>query len=256
MGRPMLKSLLRRRAVREAAPCVPDDVRVYAIGDIHGRDDLFVELLSKIDEDHHARGPKRPILILLGDLVDRGPDSARVVERTIALTRAGGEVHVLQGNHEELFLLACEGDREATRVFGRVGGRETALSYGIGERQYDDAEFEELTALLQQRVPSSHREFMAAMEKYVVVGDYAFVHAGIRPGVPLEEQRGSDLRWIRSTFLDHRGAHPHFIVHGHTITDEIDEQPNRLGIDTGAFESGRLTAVGLEGDQRWFLATG
>lgn len=253
----MLKSFLRRRATSRApAPRVPDDVRAYAIGDIHGRDDLFVDLLAQIDADHRARAPKRRVIVLLGDLVDRGPESAQVVGRAMALAHSGEEVRILKGNHEELFLLACHGDREALRVFGRVGGRETALSYGIAEAEYLNADFDELAELLRRRVPPQHLDFLSATEKMVVLGDYAFVHAGIQPGVPLDQQRGSDLRWIRTEFLNHRGAHSHFIVHGHTITEAVDEQPNRLGIDTGAYDSGRLTAVALEGDQRWFLATG
>ena len=250
----MFKSLLRKRNPA-LTPSVPDDVRVYAIGDIHGRDDLFADILQQIDADHRARPPKRRIIVLLGDLVDRGPDSAGVVARAMELMRGDADVRALKGNHEEIFVLACHGQREALRLFGRIGGRDTAISYGIDLDTYNEASFEQLGDLLESHVPVAHLDFMAAMENTVEIGDYAFVHAGIRPGVPLEEQRGSDLRWIREEFLDHRGAHAHFVIHGHTITETVDEKPNRIGIDTGAYASGRLTAIALEGDRRWFLAT-
>lgn len=249
----MLKSLFRKQAV--AAPRVPDGVRVYAIGDIHGCDDLFADLLDRIAADDAARGPMHPVLVLLGDLVDRGPDSASVVTRALHLAESDLDAHFLKGNHEEIFVLACQGQREALRLFGRIGGRETALSYGIPQDEYLSATHEGLADLLDEKVPVAHLDFLNAMADSVELGDYLFVHAGIRPGVDLAEQRGSDLRWIRDDFLDHRGAHDRFVVHGHTITDDVDEQPNRLGIDTGAYLTGKLTAVGLEADRRWFLST-
>lgn len=251
----MFKSLFRR-AAPAPPPRVPDGVRVYAIGDIHGCDALFAQLLDMIDADDAARGPADTQLILIGDLVDRGPDSRAVVERALRLTQASDHVRVLGGNHEELFLLALAGEAEALKLFARVGGRATAISYGIDPAAYDAADFDELLALLDAHVPPEHRGFLANTGELIEIGDYAFVHAGIRPGVPLAEQKGEDLRWIRGSFLNHRDPFERMIVHGHTITDAVDEQPNRIGIDTGAYASGRLTAIGLEGDQRWFLATG
>lgn len=249
----MIKSLFRKRAA-PASPRVPDDVRVYAIGDIHGCDQHFAALLQKIEADDSARAPKRTILVLLGDFVDRGPHSAAVLDRAIALSQAGN-VRSLAGNHEEVFLLACEGNLSALKMFARIGGRETALSYGMSEPCYESADYDELGILLQQHVPPAHVDFLRSLENVVEIGDYAFVHAGIRPGVPLSEQKLSDLRWIRGDFLRHGDVHEKFVIHGHTITEDVDHQPNRLGIDTGAYDSGRLTAVGLEGDQRWFLST-
>jgi len=164
-------------------------------------------------------------------------------------------VHLLSGNHEEIFLGALAGEAEMLRLFARVGGRETALSYGIDEAAYEQADFPELHRLLDAAVPAAHRDFLAAAEPYLAIGGYGFVHAGILPGVPLAEQALADLRWIRSRFLKHPGPHDRFIIHGHTITEEVDEQPWRLGIDTGAYATGRLTAVGLEGEERWFLQT-
>jgi len=249
----MIRSLFRKRAAT-SPPRVPDDVRLYAIGDIHGCDALFRALLEKIEIDDAARPPKRTIFVLLGDFVDRGPDSAGVVERAIALSIAGN-VRSLAGNHEEVFLLACEGNPAALRMFARIGGRETALSYGMSTEQYESADYEELARWLGAHVPAAHVQFLRSLENVIQIGDYVFVHAGIRPGVALADQKISDLRWIRGDFLRHGDAHEKFVIHGHTITTEVDSQCNRLGIDTGAYESGRLTAVGMEGDQRWFLST-
>jgi serine/threonine protein phosphatase 1 len=233
---------------------VPDGVRVYAIGDIHGRLDLLDRLLRMIDEDDAAREPARTELIFLGDLVDRGPDSVGVIERLLALSETG-RVRYLMGNHEEVFLRAVGGDLRALRFLVRIGGRETLLSYGVSEQEYRGLDFDELMALLQEKVPPSHVAFLSAFENMIEVGDYLFVHAGLRPGIAVEDQKTSDLCWIREDFLSHRDSFGKMVVHGHSITEEIDERPNRIGIDTGAFASGRLTAIGLESDQRWYLST-
>ena len=253
----MLRSLFSRsRAAPASPPRVPDDVRVYAIGDIHGRADLFADLIARIAADHAQRPEKRPILILLGDLIDRGADSAGVVARAVDIAARPDETHVLAGNHEELMLRALDGDGEATRLFCRVGGRETMLSYGVTPDAYDRAEFDDIAQMIRNHVPHDHLAFLRGMEDLVEIGDYAFVHAGIRPGVPLARQKPAHLRWIRGEFLEHRDPHPRFIVHGHTISDTVDERPNRVGIDTGAYASGRLTAIALEDDRRWFITTG
>jgi serine/threonine protein phosphatase 1 len=233
---------------------VPEGARVYAIGDIHGRLDLLDRLLGMIEADDDERGPARTELIFLGDLVDRGPDSVGVIERLMALS-AARRVRYLMGNHEEVFLRAVDGDLRALRFLVRIGGRETLLSYGISDDEYRSLDFEGLMALLQQKIPPAHIAFLSAFESWIEVGDYLFVHAGLRPGVAVEDQKTSDLCWIREEFLSHRDSFGKMVVHGHSITEEIDERPNRIGIDTGAFASGRLTAIGLEGDARWYLST-
>jgi serine/threonine protein phosphatase 1 len=251
----VLKRLLRRGADAASAYAVPPGRRVYAIGDIHGRRDLLDDLVTRIDADDAARGPARTSLVFLGDLVDRGPDSSGVIDRLRQLAAGPREVRVLLGNHEEVFLKAVEGDPQAIRFLARIGGRSTVLSYGVSADDYDSQDVDLIAARLAENVPADHLAFLKGCEDQVRIGDYLFVHAGIRPRVAMDEQSGSDLRWIRADFLDYRGDHGCMVVHGHTITETVDEQPNRIGIDTGAFASDRLTALGIEGTDRWYLST-
>jgi len=230
-------------------------MRVYAIGDIHGRLDLLDLLLSDIQVDDARRGVAATQIIFVGDLIDRGPDSAAVVERLLAFSKGPLPGRFLMGNHEEVFLRVLAGDVRAMRFFLRIGGRATVMSYGFDAEEYAALDFEALTARLIERVPESHVAFLSSFEEMIELGDYLFVHAGIRPGIDLAAQKTSDLRWIREDFLDCRDDHGKLVVHGHSITDEVDLKPNRIGIDTGAFDSGRLTAIGLEGAKRWFLST-
>jgi serine/threonine protein phosphatase 1 len=153
-----------------------------------------------------------------------------------------------------MFLLGFT-KREVLRSFLRHGGRETLLSYPIDAAAYADADFEETQRLMLACVPAEDRAWLEECEDSISIGDYHFVHAGIRPGVPLDEQKRADLRWIREDFIDCRDSHGPVIVHGHTIFDAPDIQPNRIGIDTGAYASGRLTALGLESTSRWLLET-
>lgn len=234
---------------------IPDGRRVYAIGDIHGRDDLFAELIGLIRADNAARDGAEVTLILLGDLVDRGPQSAQVVERAIRLKDEFPDTRLLIGNHEECFLAALTGDVRLLRYFMRIGGDATVRSYWKDDLPLDSAMFEEVAERLPSMVPESHVEFLGSGEDVIRIGDYVFVHAGIRPGIALEKQALSDLRWIRDDFLSDARDHGVMVVHGHTIHDEVDEWPNRIGIDTGAYKSGVLTAIALEGDERRYLKT-
>lgn len=234
---------------------VPAGQRVYAVGDIHGRIDLFDELLDRIAADDRARGPAQTVLILLGDLVDRGPDSRAVVERAMALRGGGMALRWLKGNHEEVFLDALAGDPRVVKYFIGIGGDATIQSYGITGDDYRNATFAELAERLPAQVPAAHRDFLASGEDMIRIGDYVFVHAGVKPHVALDEQSPADMRWIRGPFLDSDEDHGALVIHGHSISDAVEERFNRIGIDTGAYASGRLTAIGLEGDARWYLAT-
>jgi serine/threonine protein phosphatase 1 len=251
----MLKSIRQLWSPKEARPLpsVPAGERVYAIGDIHGRLDLLTRLVEAIEADDAARGAAKTTIVLLGDLVDRGPDSAGV----LAAARAWQEyrnVRIICGNHEEMFLRAFS-EPGVFRNFMVYGGRETVLSYVKDPQALAAADLKEAQAMMVKAVPYEDRAFIESFEDFVVLGDYLFVHAGIRPGAPLQDQRTEDLRWIRTPFLDHSGWHEHVVVHGHTIAAEPELGHNRIGIDTGAYATGRLTALALEGERRWLIAT-
>jgi serine/threonine protein phosphatase 1 len=250
------RSIFSKRAASPAVGAVPDGCRIYAVGDIHGRLDLLDLLLVQIEQDDAERGLADTQVIFLGDLIDRGPDSAQVVERLLDLSRRSERVRLLLGNHEEVFLKALAGEKGALPFFARIGGKETILSYGITEAQYGASDYDTLGDMLRERVPQSHIDFLNSFEDLIEIGDYAFVHAGIRPGVPLAEQSPGALRWIREEFLGHHGPLEKIVVHGHTIADEVEEFGWRIGIDTGAFASGKLTAMAFEGTARWVLQTG
>lgn len=233
----------------------PAGQRIYAIGDIHGRLDLFDALIELIDADNAARGAAETHLIVLGDLVDRGPHSRGVIDRVMQLIETRPNVRCLGGNHEDMMLRCCDGDVKVVSTFHRVGGRETLLSYGVSADAYDAAAYEEVVELARAAVPQAHLDFLEGLEDFVRAGDYLFVHAGIRPDVALAEQTREDMRWIRREFTEADDEFGVMVIHGHTITEEVDERANRIGIDTGAYATGRLTAIGLEGSERWFLAT-
>lgn len=255
----MLKALLRRKP--KLAPIdtarLPDGLRVYAIGDIHGRRDLLDELLDRIVEDDRKRGAADTHIVFLGDLMDRGPDSAGVIERALELSQTLGEkVHFLMGNHEEVYLGAAKGEEKLVRFFCKIGGRETILSYDITPEEYNALDMEQLAARMPTLIDQRHVDFVSGFKNRIVMGDYAFVHAGVRPGIAIEDQRPKDLRWIREDFIVDETPHDKMIIHGHTITDDVEECSNRIGIDTGAYMSGMLTALALEGGERWYLKTG
>lgn len=247
-----LRSLFRSKP-QPRMPAVPEGTRYYVIGDIHGRLDLYHAMISAIESDDADRTKAETQVILLGDLVDRGPDSAGVIARTRAWQKERN-VRVLAGNHEEMFLGAFT-KPEVLRHFLKHGGRETILSYGLSKKQFNGMNLDELFALLPKLVPQSERDYVSGFEEMIVAGDYLFVHAGIDPAVPLEDQKRSDLLWIRDRFLKHEGQLEKVVVHGHTIFDRVMDCGNRIGIDTGAFRSGVLTALVLEGDQKRVIQT-
>ncbi|HEY9163251.1 MAG TPA: metallophosphoesterase family protein [Magnetovibrio sp.] len=243
-----------------ARPTLPGGTRVYAIGDIHGRLDLLDALLEQIRLDANAMdAPKRLVLVLLGDLIDRGPDSQGVVQRTLDLAYHqildGFEVHALMGNHEHAMLQFLAGDGDGA-IWLANGGRETLMSYGIAVKQGGKpVNSERLRRALLDALPLAHRRLLRGLSLSHVEGGYAFVHAGIRPGVPWEAQSVEDLLWIRRDFTDSDQNFGCFVVHGHSARDTPDVRANRANIDTRAWSSGVLTCLVLQDDTQRFLST-
>lgn len=232
-------------------PTIPAGQRVYAIGDIHGRLDLFEALIASIEHDDSEAGTAATTIILLGDLVDRGPDSAGVVGRA-RHWQMKRDVRILCGNHEEMFLKSFE-NADMMRHFMRHGGKETVLSYGVDRKALATSSVEEAQELMLRSVPIEERAYISSFENIIRIGDYVFVHAGIDPEISIDDQRNQDLRWIREPFLSHSEPYGMVIVHGHTISDEPEDKGNRIGIDTGAYASGKLTALVLEGSRRRYI---
>jgi len=252
-----LFSFLRRTAEAPAArgPArVPRGQRVYAVGDVHGRLDLLDRLLDRVAADAATAPGLCHTLVFLGDYVDRGLDSAGVVERLAAGPPPGFGMVCLKGNHEEIMLRFLE-DVGVGPGWLRFGGLAALASYGVPRPpgQADAEWLEQAQAILRERMPPHHLAFLRHLRPYLALGDYLFVHAGIRPGVPLERQVADDLLWIRDEFLDSAADHGRVVVHGHTIVPEAEVRPNRIGIDTGAFSSGVLTCLVLEGEERWLM---
>jgi serine/threonine protein phosphatase 1 len=241
----------------DVTPTMAEGVRLYAVGDIHGESALLDRLLTMIADDMAGRADRRAVVVFLGDYVDRGPDSRGVLDRLTAAPLSWAETRFLAGNHESALLDFID-DPVANARWLDFGGAEALASYGVrasvGVR--DRGRLKELRDHLADRLPDAHRRFLEALEDWAVYGDYAFVHAGIRPGRALKRQRRDDLLWLREPFLSSSLRHEKVIVHGHTIVDAPEIRPNRIAVDTGAYATGVLTAVVLDGTERSFLKTG
>jgi diadenosine tetraphosphatase ApaH/serine/threonine PP2A family protein phosphatase len=237
-------------------PTLPEGQLLYAVGDIHGRLDLLESLLGLIERDAASRQADWRTLVFLGDYVDRGPDSRGVVERLINGLPPGFDTHFLKGNHEAILLDFLE---DAWRLDHWLmnGGETTMRSYGVDTERlaHQGAAAEAWRQAFADLLPEPHLRFFRHLQLSVAFGDYLFVHAGVRPGVPLGAQSEADLIWIRGPFLSHAGPFDKIVVHGHTPGSEPVARHNRIGIDTGAVFTGRLTALRLEGDAQEFLQT-
>jgi serine/threonine protein phosphatase 1 len=228
--------------------------RIYAIGDVHGRYDLLRLLLDRIGEHAQALPPTQSLhLVFLGDLVDRGPESAKVVEFLYELEQSTDQIIVLLGNHEEAMLKSLDGDLGVLQRWLGVGGAETLASYGLRLPEPHD-DLRRYTRYLQNSLPAEQMRWLRRLPLTAQSGDYFFCHAGIRPGVPLGRQSRDDLLWIRDDFIDDAADHGAVIVHGHTIEPEVTLRANRIGIDTGAYRHGLLTALYLEDEQQEIIS--
>ncbi len=238
-------------------PALPEGQLLYAVGDIHGRLDLLQAMLGLIEADaRDSAQAKRRTLVFLGDYVDRGPDSRGVVDLLLGNLPREFDTHFLKGNHEAILLAFLE---EAWRLdhWLRNGAASTMQSYGVDTERLTRlaAPADVWQQAFAEALPEAHLRFYQGLGLSVSLGDYLFVHAGVRPGIPLEAQSEADLVWIRAPFLDHAGALGKIVVHGHTPGPAPVTRSNRIGIDTGAVFTGRLTALRLEGESRNFLQT-
>jgi len=240
---------------RTAAPRGPKDQRAYVVGDVHGRLDLLDQLLALIHDDFDQRPVAKGLLVFLGDLIDRGPESAQVVERLRAYRHRTLRPIFLLGNHEEVLLRLLAGETDLLRGWLRFGGTQCLESYGADPRAIAVASPANALSAIRAAIPASHVDFLRSFADTCSFGDYLLVHAGIRPGIALDQQRQSDLRWIREPFLLDDSDHGFVVVHGHTISNGIDERANRIGIDTGAYRTGTLTALAIEEDSRRYMDT-
>jgi serine/threonine protein phosphatase 1 len=231
--------------VRGRRPSLPKGLRVYAVGDIHGRFDLLNKLLARIDTDIALRPTVRPVYVFLGDYIDRGSSSRETIDRLIE----HGETHesvFLKGNHE-LIAIKCLSDPSLFDQWMRLGGLETLKSYGAAPATLANGkQIVELQAAFHNALPQAHFRFFRDLRSSFACGDFFFAHAGVKPKVDLSRQKQSDLLWIRGEFLSSNDDFGKIIVHGHTPNSEIEVGPNRINIDTGAFATGRLTCLVIE----------
>ena len=239
-----------------STPSVPNGTRVYAIGDIHGEPGPLSELMAAVRRDASHTEAERRVLVFLGDYVDRGLQSREVIEFLLGDPAPGFETVFLKGNHEA-WVLAFLDDAGVGRQWLGAGGQGTLLSYGVGlpPGPRNAACLESLRESFARAFPDAHRAFLNGLGTLHVEGDYAFAHAGVRPGTALEEQREEDLLWGPDGFMDDRNDYGKIVVHGHAFAPEPVVARNRIGIDTGAYATGRLTCLVLEGASRRFLST-
>jgi serine/threonine protein phosphatase 1 len=230
---------------KRRSPRLPDRVRIYAVGDIHGRADLLDQVLSRIDVDLATYPDCVPLQIFLGDYIDRGPSSRTVLDRLIKRSRTH-ETVCLKGNHET-YVFEFLKNPFIFEDWSRLGGIETVMSYGLTPpTKAKTAERVELAKAFAASLPMHHRTFLRGLSRSFTCGDFFFVHAGVKPGVPLARQREEDLLWIREDFLLSEDDFGKIVVHGHTPVREPDIRPNRINIDTGAYATGRLTCLIIE----------
>ncbi len=237
-------------------PWMEEGLRVYAIGDVHGRLDLLLELSEMIHRDLYENPVERSVELFVGDYIDRGPSSREVLEYLLNSAPVCDERICLKGNHEETLLEFLE-DPDRLIHWARYGGMEMMRSYGVpAGTPMTSAACKGIHKQFVSAFPDSHREFCRNLPTSITLGDYFFAHAGVRPGVDLDKQSDRDLMWIRDEFLSSKRYHGKLIVHGHTPAKQPEVHTNRINIDTCAYGSGILTSLVLEGEGQGLLATG
>lgn len=248
---------LFRSKKRRQPPAVPADTRVYAVGDIHGSSRELSTLLDEIAADLMAAPSARSLVVFVGDYFDRGLYSRDVIDRLATDPLPQCQTVFLKGNHESM-VLGFLADPDAGRSWLNAGGLETLQSYGVAlpEPENPLPHLAEIQARFYEALPSAHRDFFQQLRLWHREGDYLFAHAGINPTRSLDNQTEDDLLWGNPEFLASTADYGVVVVHGHSIQDSPDVQPNRIGIDTGAYATGRLTCLVLEGTERRWLQTG
>jgi serine/threonine protein phosphatase 1 len=236
---------LQELRVQGRRPSLPAGLRIYAVGDIHGRLDLLNELLARIKTDIALRPTERSVYVFLGDYIDRGPSSRETIDRLIE-HGATHETVFLKGNHE-LIAIKCLSDRGLFDQWLRLGGMETLVSYSVpAETLASGKQIAELQSAFHSALPQAHFRFFRDLQTSFSCGDFFFAHAGVKPDVELPQQKENDLLWIREEFLSSNRDFGKIVVHGHTPASEIEVKPNRINIDTGAFATGRLTCLVID----------
>lgn len=236
---------------------MPEGLRVYAVGDVHGRADLLDRLVALMDQDVGQSPPEtRPIVVFLGDYVDRGFQSREVIDLLLSHRLSGYETYFLKGNHEAAMLQFMANPAIGPR-WAEFGGVETLVSYGVRPPRARTSmeEWDRACTELRASMPSEHYHFLSNLSLSVRIGDFVFVHAGMRPGRPVDQQTEHDMLWIREEFLNDPTPLDAMIVHGHTPTERPFRDHRRIGVDTGAYLSGRLTAARFERDGVEFITT-
>ena len=236
---------------------LPEGRRIYAVGDIHGRLDLLLALHDLIAEDAATAPDQAKTIVYLGDYIDRGLESRGVIAHLLDGPLNDVSPVCLLGNHEETMLHFLD-EAGVGEAWLRFGGDATLYSYGVRISGPHSDRRTMITAQLDLRenMPDAHLAFLRGLETHYRAGDYFFAHAGVRPGVPLEEQTVQDLIWIRDDFLRSKSDHGCVVVHGHSINLEVEDLPNRINIDTGAYATNVLTCLVLDGADHWLLQTG
>jgi len=250
--------ILTSQAVKSRSR-LPDGQRIYAVGDVHGQADALLNLFLRIDNDRKLRPNANSVEVFLGDYIDRGSSSRQVIDLLIGRRRARDAIF-LKGNHEDYIPRFLE-DPSVLSEWKNIGGLDTIVSYGVHPSSYgvsptrpDEVEpLRQIAAAFGQALPDSHRAFFQGLPLSFTSGDFFFVHAGVRPGIPLQQQARTDLLYIREDFLLCEESFGKVVVHGHSPTKEPDVRHNRIGIDTGAYATGRLTCLVLEEDHIGFL---
>lgn len=248
----MIKAFLdkRRKSKGQKTWMGLPDQRIYAIGDVHGCSDLLSELISIIENDNRQRKTKPTSFVFLGDLIDRGPNSRGVIETGMRLADFGMVCEFLKGNHEAMMLEALLGeDLKLIRPWLRYGGEECLESYGVNTKDIWSLDNLSIRKVMRDAIPNSHVDFLKSFGLYYEFGDYLLVHAGVNPKKDLKAQKEVDYLWSREPFLSWSGEIEKKIIHGHTISEKIEICSHRIGIDTGAYLTGRLSALRIEGDE-------